>query len=117
VLCGRSEKPVYRSRSVLWETGFAAVVAETEAIAAQARDLIEVEYEDLRVVCDVEEAMQPGAPILHPDVGSNVFGHHKLYSGDIEAGFSNADVIVESVLNTPLRSMHSCKLVRARLSG
>jgi CO/xanthine dehydrogenase Mo-binding subunit len=100
VLCGPGEKP-YTDRVRFVGDRVAAVVAETEAIAAQARDLIEVEYEDLPVVCDVEEAMQPTAPILHPDVGSNVFGHHKLYNGDLEAGFRQADVIVESVLNTP----------------
>jgi CO/xanthine dehydrogenase Mo-binding subunit len=100
VLCGPSEKP-YADRVRFVGDRVAAVVAETEAIAAKARDLIEVEYEDLPVVCDVEDAMQPDAPILHPDVGSNVFGHHKLYNGDPEAGFRQADVIVESVLNTP----------------
>jgi Aerobic-type carbon monoxide dehydrogenase, large subunit CoxL/CutL homologs len=79
----------------------AAVVAETPEIAAQACALIEVEYEDLPAVCDPEEAMQAEAPILHPDLGSNVFGYHKLYNGDIEAGFRQADVVVESVYNTP----------------
>ncbi len=100
VLCGASEKP-YTDRVRFVGDRVAAVVAETEAIAAQARDLIEVEYEDLPVVTDVEEAMRPEAPVLHPDVGSNIFGHHKLYNGDVEAGFREADVIVESVLNTP----------------
>src|SRR5512141_40870 len=100
VLCGKSEKP-YTDRVRYVGDRVAAVVAETEVIAAKARDLIEVEYEDLPIVSDVEEAMQPEAPILHPDIGSNVFGHHKLYNGDIEAGFRQADVIVESILNTP----------------
>ncbi len=100
VLCGPSAKP-YTDRIRFVGDRVAAVVAETEAIAAQARDLIEVEYEDLPVVSDPEEAMKPDAPILHPDVGSNVFSHHKLYNGDVEAGFRQADVIVESVLNTP----------------
>jgi CO/xanthine dehydrogenase Mo-binding subunit len=100
VLCGASEKP-YTDRVRFVGDRVAAVVAETEAIAAQARDLIEVEYEDLSVVTDVEEAMRPEAPVLHPDLGSNIFGHHKLYNGDVEAGFREADVIVESVLNTP----------------
>lgn len=100
VLCGPGEK-LYTDRVRFVGDRIAAVVAETEAIAAAACELIEVEYEDLPVVCDVEEAMQPGAPILHPDVGSNVFGHHKLYNGDLESGFRQADVIVESVLNTP----------------
>ena len=102
VFCGPGEKP-YTDRVRFVGDRVAAVVAGTEAIAAKARDLIEVEYEDLPVVCDVEEAMQPGAPILHPDVGSNVFGHHKLYNGDIETGFHQADVIIESVFNTPVQ--------------
>jgi len=100
VLCGPGEK-AYADRVRYVGDRVAAVVAETEAIAAKACDLIEVTYEDLPVVCDVEEAMQTDAPVLHPDVGSNVFGHHKLTNGDIEAGFRQADVIVESVLNTP----------------
>ncbi len=62
VLCGPSEKP-FADRVRFVGDRVAAVVAETEAAAAKARDLIEVEYEDLPAVCDVEEAMQPGAPI------------------------------------------------------
>ncbi len=100
VLCGPSEKP-YADRVRYVGDRVAAVVAETEAIAAAACDLIEVEYEDLPVVCDMEEALEPGAPILHPDLGSNLFGHHKLYNGDVEEGFRQAEVIVEAVLNTP----------------
>ncbi|MEI7848370.1 MAG: aldehyde oxidase, partial [Chloroflexota bacterium] len=95
VLCGPGPK-AYTERVRFVGDRVAAVVAETEAIAAAACDLIEVEYEDLPVVWDVEQAMQPDATILHPELGSNVFGHHKLYNGDLEAGFRQADVIVES---------------------
>ena len=100
VLCGPSAKP-YADRVRYVGDRVAAVIAETEAIARQALDLIEVEYEDLPVVTDVEAAMQPDAPVLHPDVGSNVFDHQKLRNGDIEAGFRQADVLIESVYNTP----------------
>jgi CO/xanthine dehydrogenase Mo-binding subunit len=100
VFCGPGPKP-YTDRVRYVGDRVAAVVAETEEIAARARDLIEVEYEDLPVVCDMEEAIRPDAPILHPDVGSNMFCHHNLYNGDVEAGFRQADVIVESVLDTP----------------
>src|SRR5512143_1405384 len=68
VLCGTSAKP-YTDRVRFVGDRVAAVVAKSEDIAARARDLIEVEYEDLPVVCDVEEAMLPEAPILHPDLG------------------------------------------------
>lgn len=100
VLCGPSSK-LYADRVRFIGDRVAAVVAETEEIAAEACHLIEVDYEDLPVVCDLEEAMKPDAPRIHPELDSNVFSHHKLYNGDIEEGFRQADVIVESVLNTP----------------
>ncbi len=75
----------------------AAVVAESEAIAAQALRLIEVEYEDLPVVTDAVAAMQPESPLVHPERGdSNVCVHYKIRKGDVEAAFARAAVIVES---------------------
>lgn len=100
VLCGPCAKP-FADRVRYVGDRVAAVVAETEEIAKHACDLIEVEYEDLLIVTDVEEAAKPGAVLLHPDLDSNVFGHHKVINGDIEAGFKQADVIVEAVLDTP----------------
>ena len=100
VLCGPSEKP-FADRVRYVGDRVAAVVAESEEIAKKALGLIVVDYEDLPVVCDVEEAMKPDAPVLHPDVGSNVFSTHILRNGDLEAGFKQADVIVEAVYNTP----------------
>jgi CO/xanthine dehydrogenase Mo-binding subunit len=82
----------------------AVVVAETEAQAAAARNLIEVEYEDLPVVTDAEKAMQPGAPRVHEEIGdSNICVHYKIRKGDIEAGFEQADVIVEGEYHTPVQ--------------
>src|SRR5213076_2251137 len=70
----------------------AAVAATTERIAAEACKLIEVDYEVLPFVIDVDEARKPGAPILHEHIRfdgkpSNIAGtlEHKL--GDIDAGF------------------------------
>lgn len=100
VLCGPCAKP-YADRVRYVGDRVAAVVAETEEIAKHACDLIEVEYEDLPIVTDVEDATQPGAVLLHPDLDSNIFGHHKVINGDIEAGFKQADVIVEAMLETP----------------
>ncbi|MBA4380619.1 MAG: aldehyde oxidase, partial [Anaerolinea sp.] len=79
-------------------------VAETEKAAAQARDLIHVEYEDLPAIFDPLAAMQPGAPLVHPELGdSNICVHDRLRKGDIEAGFAQADVIVESEYFTPVQ--------------
>lgn len=83
----------------------AAVAATSAKIAAQALKLIEVDYEVLPWVIDVEEAMRPEAPILHnhvryEDKPSNITGklEHKL--GDVEAGFAQADVIIERTFKT-----------------
>jgi CO/xanthine dehydrogenase Mo-binding subunit len=91
----------------------AAVAADTELIAEEALNLIEVEYEELEPVLDPVEAMKPGAPLLHPDVTSykglpnplkaptNDFIYVTWGKGDIEAGFRQADVIIENTFTTP----------------
>ncbi|MFZ5911105.1 MAG: xanthine dehydrogenase family protein molybdopterin-binding subunit [Chloroflexota bacterium] len=82
----------------------AVVVAQTEAQADAARKLIEVEYEDLPVVTDAEEAMQPDATRVHEEIGdSNICVHDKIRKGDVEAGFQQADVIVAGEYRTPMQ--------------
>ena len=82
----------------------AAIVAETETQAAAARNLIEVEYEDLPPVLDAEAAMGPDSPRVHEEIGdSNICVHYKIRKGDIEAGFEQADVIVEGEYRTPVQ--------------
>ena len=101
VLCGPGSSKPYADRVRFIGDQVAVVVAETEEIAAQARALIEVEYEDLPVVEDVEAAVQEDAPLLHPDRGSNVFQHYRIRKGDVEAAFAQADVVVEGEYRTP----------------
>jgi CO/xanthine dehydrogenase Mo-binding subunit len=80
----------------------AAIVAETEAIAARARDLIHVEYEDLPGIFNAAEAMKPGAVRIHPERGdSNICVWDKIRKGDVESAFARADVIVEGEYHTP----------------
>ena len=80
----------------------AVVVAETEASAVKARELIKVTYEDLPALFDPVKAMKPGAPILHPEYGdTNVGVLDKIRKGDVESAFAKADVIVEGEYRTP----------------
>jgi CO/xanthine dehydrogenase Mo-binding subunit len=80
----------------------AVVVAETEVIAARALKLIKVEYADLPVLTDPEAALQPGAFSIHPEIGaSNICVHDKIRKGDVEAGFAQAEVIVEGEYHVP----------------
>lgn len=78
----------------------AAVVAESEEIARQALARIRVHYDVLPAVFDPEEAMRPGAPVLHDDVPDNVVKRTKLRRGDAEAAMAAADVVVEGVYQT-----------------
>ncbi|MBN1537836.1 MAG: molybdopterin-dependent oxidoreductase [Anaerolineales bacterium] len=101
VLCGPGSNKPYADRVRFIGDQVALVIAETEAIASRARDLIVVEYEELPVVTDPELAMKPDALLLHPERDSNVFCHHRIRKGDIESGFTQADVIVEGEYHTP----------------
>ncbi len=80
----------------------AAVIAQSEAAAQAALGLIQVEYEDLPIVSDPLEAIKSDAPRVHQEIGdSNICVHYKIRKGDIEAGFAQADVIVEGEYRTP----------------
>lgn len=101
VLCGPGSSKPYTDRVRFVGDQIALVIAETEEIAAEGRDLIKVEYEDLPVITDLEKAMREDAVLLHPDRGSNIFTHYRIRKGDIEEGFAKADVIVEGEYHTP----------------
>ena len=95
--------------------GVAAVAADTEEIARAALDLIEVDYEVLPPVLDVKSALEPDAPLVHPDLGdyeyieavfspqpgTNIVHNQKIRKGDIEKGFEEADLIVEREYTNP----------------
>ena len=73
----------------------AVVVARDRYIAADAVDLVEVEYEPTPSVSDPEKALEEGAPAVHAQWPDNVaFTHHQA-GGDIEKAFAEADVIVK----------------------
>ncbi len=105
-----------RDRVVFVGEKVAAVAAETPDIAEEALLLIDVEYEDLTAVFDPFEAMQPDAPVLHPDLASyiglpapastiaenNVFAHNVWSKGDIEQGFAEADLVFEHTFTTQM---------------
>ncbi len=101
VLCGPGSNKPFADRVRFIGDQVALVVAETEEIAAQGRDLIVVDYEDLPVVTDVHQAMREDAPRLHPDRDSNIFCHYRIRKGDMAAAFAQADVIIEGEYRTP----------------
>jgi CO/xanthine dehydrogenase Mo-binding subunit len=97
------DQPVF-SFDVVRSVGdpIAMVVAETENIASSARDSIQVDYEDLPVVSDPREAMEPGTPLVHESKGTNILKSYRVRKGDVTKAFAEADVIVEDDYFTPL---------------
>ncbi|MEJ7894853.1 MAG: xanthine dehydrogenase family protein molybdopterin-binding subunit, partial [Solirubrobacteraceae bacterium] len=73
-----------------------AVVLGTDryAVVDAAEDVV-VEYEPLPVVTDIETALEDGAPLVHETFGTNQSHKWSLGGGDMDAGFAEADVIVE----------------------
>jgi 4-hydroxybenzoyl-CoA reductase alpha subunit len=70
----------------------AAVAATDEGLAQEALDLIEVDYEVLPAVFDPEEAMVPGAPLIH-DKPNNIAWEVYHHYGDVEKGFEQSDFV------------------------
>ena len=73
----------------------AAVAAVNPATARAAIDRIVVQYEVLPAVVSIDEALAPGAPLVHEDTVGNVAHHFAFERGEVDAGFKAADVIVE----------------------
>jgi 2-furoyl-CoA dehydrogenase large subunit len=82
----------------------AVVVAENRYLAEDAADLLLVDYEQLAPVTDIDEAILPGAPVLHEAVGSNVVSDRTFRYGDPETAFAAADHTVELTVRYPRNS-------------
>src|SRR6201993_3247707 len=76
----------------------AAVAARDRGTAEDALELIAVEYEPLRPVVDVREAIKPSSATLFDELGSNLAWHGALSYGDIDGAFKSADRIVKEHL-------------------
>ena len=79
----------------------AMVVAQTRDLAIRAAALVRVVAEPLPAVLDPEEALLPGAPLVHEEHGSNLVNTHRIRRGDVDEGFRRADFIVEEEFRTP----------------
>ncbi|MQA16680.1 MAG: molybdopterin-dependent oxidoreductase [Pseudonocardiaceae bacterium] len=75
--------------------GVAVVVATDARTARDALDLVEIDYDELPAVLDVEAALEPGAPLVHEELGTNHCYTWPLVVGDVDAAFEQADVVVE----------------------
>lgn len=101
--CMAGEKALYDGHAV------AAVAASSRHTARAALAAIVVDYEVLPHVIDVDDAIKKGAPVIHegrqqetvsPDMSPNILSRSQYGHGDVDAGFAEADVIVERTFKT-----------------
>ena len=84
-----------------WEADqIAVVVAETPEAAAAGAVALDVDWEDLPVVADLEAALTDEV-LVHPEAGTNRYVHHRIRKGSPEAGWAAADVVVEGTYRLP----------------
>lgn len=123
--CDRYYGPAFKDQPILAHERMryagepvAAVVAESEAAALAALPLVDVSYEELPAVTTLEEALAPGAPLLHetlrpagafrdlaslrPVPGTNICHHYTFRRGDVAQGFAEADLILENTFVFPM---------------
>jgi xanthine dehydrogenase molybdenum-binding subunit len=96
-----------RGKALYFGHAIAAVAATNEHLAQEALELIQVEYEILQPVLEVEQALQAGASILHADLQgdekaspTNLADQMQLQRGDLQAGFAQSAAIVERQFHT-----------------
>ena len=103
VLCGPGSSKEFADRVRFVGDQVAIIIAESEDIAARARDLIKIEYQELPILDNVMDAFSESAVLLHPERGSNTFHHNRVRKGDVDATFKECDVIVEQEFHTPMQ--------------
>ncbi|MEE9240739.1 MAG: xanthine dehydrogenase family protein molybdopterin-binding subunit [bacterium] len=99
--------PLARGKVRFIGESVAAVVATSEDAAAEALELIEVEYEDLPAVFDVFEAMKEGAPVIHEDRPDNIAFTKHMEFGDVDGAFESAHHVSE-LSTSSSRQAHCC---------
>jgi len=86
--------PLASDRTLYQGEPVAAVVAETREAAYDAAELVQVDYEPLPAVTDIEAATAQDAPLLHQGFPHNIAFHAHIGSGDVDAAFRQAAVVV-----------------------
>ncbi|WP_136660708.1 molybdopterin cofactor-binding domain-containing protein [Nitratireductor sp. XY-223] len=99
---GRDDEPLLSHTKVSYRgEPVCAVIADTERQARAAIAAVRVDWEVLPHVLDVEEALEPDAPVVNEEYPNNTFDYHERYDhqklrfGDIGAGFAQADRVIE----------------------
>ena len=87
------------------------VAATSRAAAEDAAELVVVDYEELPAVLDPVAALEPGSPLVHEELGTNLCFGAPFGDGDVEAAFVAADAVVDVTVRT---SRHTAVAIETR---
>ena len=98
----KQDQPIFAYEKIVTPgDAVAMLVGESEQELLKLRERVKVDYEPLPVLTDPRKALEPDAPLIHPELGSNLVIHHPLRKGDVEKGFAESDYILEQTYTTP----------------
>src|SRR3954452_8120293 len=82
---------------VCWQgEAVAAIVATSRALAEDAAELVKVQYEQLEPVTDMQTALDPATPVIHPSLGDNLAFERNFEAGAVDQAFAESDAVVEA---------------------
>ena len=92
-------QPLLAQERALWQgQPVVLVVADSRAAAEDAAELVTIEWDELPAVADPEQALDPTAPAIHPELGDNVAFDFSLEKGETAQAFAQADLVIEEEL-------------------
>lgn len=111
----KDRPPIAKDKVRYWGEPVALVVAHSEAEAMNALQLIEIDYEPLSIVHSIKDAIKADAVLLHENLGSyscavqdvypipntNISTHEKIRKGDMDLGWQQSDIVIESSFSIP----------------
>ena len=99
----KKDQPIFSFEKIVTPGDVVAMlIGESEQTLLHLRDKVKVEFDRLPLLIDPQKALAPDAPLIHPELNTNLIVHYPLRKGEIETGFSNSDFIIEQTYTTPL---------------
>jgi len=99
----KKDQPIFAFEKIVTSgDAIGMLIGESEQVLLQLRNKIHVEYEPLPVLSDPQQALNPDAPLIHPELGTNLIIHYPLRKSNIEQGFAESDFIIEQTYTTPM---------------
>ena len=98
----RQDQPVFCNEKIVTPGDVVAMlIGESLETLTPLRKKIKIQHTPLPVLTDPRKALEPGAPLIHPQYKNNLIVHYPLRKGNVETGFAGSDFILEQTYTTP----------------